>query len=73
MRVGRTDIGAPPTARRRPDDEMSRRRLVVEAWVSGAALILTVLAFGGFLVTFGATLEDHVEARSVWFPQSFSC
>jgi cellulose synthase (UDP-forming) len=53
--------GAPPTGRR-PDDEMSHRRLVVEAWVSGVALILTVLAFGGFLVTFGATLEDHVRS-----------
>ena len=33
---------------------------MVEAWVSGAALILTVLAFGAFLVTFGTTLEEHL-------------
>ena len=62
MRVRGTEIGAPPTAGRRPDDELSHRRLVVEAWVSGAALILTVLAFAGFLVTFGMTLEEHVRS-----------
>jgi len=62
MRVRGTEIGAPPTAGRRPDDELSHRRLVVEAWVSGAALILTVLAFGAFLVTFGTTLEEHVRS-----------
>jgi cellulose synthase/poly-beta-1,6-N-acetylglucosamine synthase-like glycosyltransferase len=45
---------------RHPDDEISHRRVAAEAWASVAALILTVLAFGGFLVTFGATLEDQI-------------
>ena len=54
-----TELRTIPTPSRRPDDEMDHRRLEVETWISGAALILTLLAFGGFLVTFGATLEDR--------------
>ena len=56
------EVGRPPTADRRPDDEMSHRRLVAEAWVTGAALLLTVLTFGGFLVNFGATLQDRLRS-----------
>ena len=54
-----TELRTIPTPSRRPDDEMDHRRLEVETWISGAALILTLLAFGGFLVTFGATLENR--------------
>ena len=54
-----TELRTIPTPSRRPDDEMDHRRVEVETWISGAALILTLLAFGGFLVTFGATLEDR--------------
>jgi cellulose synthase/poly-beta-1,6-N-acetylglucosamine synthase-like glycosyltransferase len=53
---------AQPTARRRPDDEISHRRLVAEVWVSGAALLITVVAFTVFLLTLGTTLSERISS-----------
>jgi cellulose synthase/poly-beta-1,6-N-acetylglucosamine synthase-like glycosyltransferase len=44
---------------RRLDDELSRARLVAETWISGVAIVLTVLALAAFLITFGQALRVH--------------
>lgn len=58
--AARSPGGTRPTVPRRPDDLLSPRRQRWERCLSGAAIVVTVAAFGAFLVAYGISAETRL-------------